>query len=212
MIHFGEIDIGAAPQSVIVIGAGASLSKFNFRSLYDSGAYIITVNETGKTVPFANAWFTLDPWGLWGPQLPGKNFEGKLYAAVPDDFGTPSALPDHRQIPTADITYLRRLDYAPGISKDIKSIFTGNSGHGAFQLAYHLKPEKILLLGIDGGRGYYYPSRKLNRSLSHLPRMFNDSLAQLKEKNIKVINGSPKSTVTCFPRYTPEYALEIFTS
>ena len=209
MITFGRIDISFEPKYVIVVGGGSSLTGFDFKSLYDSGAYIITVNDSAKTVPFADAWFTLDPWGLYGPQLPKGGFRGKLYAAVPDNYGTPDALPNHRKIPTANITYLHRMDYIPGIPESLEQVYTGNSGFGAFQLAYHLAPKKILLLGIDAGRGYFYPSRKSNRDLSHLPRLFNDALPQLQAKGISVLNGSPNSKVTCFPRYTPEYALEL---
>lgn len=197
-------------EKIIILGSGESLIDFNFSLLYNiNDAFIITVNDSGNFLPLANAWFTLDPWGLATTQIPNK-FMGKLFAAVPSDFGTPTAKSyHHRQMPNRDISYLKRI-LKPGLSDVPDTIHTGNSGYGAFGLAYHMNPECILLLGIDASTGYFYRGKKLNRDLSHLPKLFQDTIPQLRDKMITVINGSPNSNVVCFPRYTPEYALEKF--
>jgi hypothetical protein len=198
---------------IIIIGGGRSLKGFNFGRLHRQDCFIIAVNDSGQHVPFAHAWFTLDPWGLYGPQLPDLKFKGQLYAAVPEDFGTPrAAMRGHRMEPTASIKYLRRLTNEGGLCEDPSGIYTGNSGYGALGLAYHMKPKKVLLLGIDGDFGYYYPSHKTNNNLAHLPELFEASLPQLRRNNIHVINGSPNSSVTCFPRQTPDYAVSEFLS
>lgn len=199
-------------KNVVIIGSGRSLSKFKFDSLRDQDCFIITVNGSGNSVPFADAWFTLDPWGLQGPQLPRK-FEGQLYAAIPEHYGTVYAQgKNHRPEPTADIKYLQRIPYEGGLCEDPWAIHTGNSGFGALGLAYHMRPEKVLLLGIDADVGYYYTPHKRNRKLDHLPRIFEESIPQLEERNIKVINGSPHSAVNCFTKYSPEYGLELLLS
>ena len=78
-------------RNVIIVASGPSVNDINLPMLKRiPDTYIIAVNGAGSHVPFADAWFTLDPWGLDGPQLPAP-FSGKLYAAVPDDFGTPNA-------------------------------------------------------------------------------------------------------------------------
>lgn len=212
MISFGRITYDVRPNIITIVASGLSLKDFNFNKLRDIGSFIITVNGSGAFVPFADAWFTLDPWGLQGPQLPPKPFNGALYAAVPDNYGTPEAIREHRQIPTADVTYLHRIQYKYGLSENPSSICTGNSGFGAFGLAYHMRPHKILLLGMDCGMGYYYTSHKRNRSLGHVPKLFNESLKQMRDADIKVINGSPNSKITCFPRYSIDHALKVITS
>jgi hypothetical protein len=211
MIKIGRVPRLLTSDKIVIIGSGKSLTGFNFGWLHKEDCYIITINESGKYVPFAHAWFTLDPWGLYGPQLPGPRFRGDLYAAIPDDFGTPEArIREHKIVPTAKINYLKRILGKNGLSEDPTIIHTGNSGYGAMGLAYHMRPRKILLLGIDGDIGYFYPSNKTNRPLEHLPKLFEDTLPQLKQNNISVLNGSPLSKITCFPRYTPEYALMEF--
>lgn len=209
MIEFGFVDNSVTHDTIVIVGGGRSLIGFQFKRLIDTGYYIITVNDSGKIIPFANAWFTLDPWGLCGPQLPCDNFTGTLYAAVPSNFGTPGAISSHQKLPTAKITYLHRVSGKTGLSENTDTIHTGNSGYGALGLAYHMRPRRILLLGIDGDIGYYYTKRKNNRELLHLPALFEQAVPQLQERNIDVINGSPNSTVTCFQRCTPSRALKI---
>lgn len=208
-------------DNIIIVCSGSSLSKFNM-NLLDGLGHIICVNNSYTGVPHFDSWFTLDPWGLAGDQLPKKG-NAKLYAAVPQDFGTFHAkIPQHRiQAPTK-VTYLNRLmshnnpsvssetAYRLGLSEDSGCINTGNSGFGALNLAYHMKPKKILILGMDGDIGYYYSQTQKNRALKFLPQMMQSTVKQLQDKNIKVINGSLHSTITCFDRYSPEEAIKAF--
>lgn len=200
----------------VVVASGSSLAGFDFDILKKiENSFIVTVNGSGDSVPFADAWFTLDPWGLHGPQLP-KQFKGKMYAAVPDDFGTPAArCPKHRVSIRANVTFLHRLQshnlvdvssdsaYVEGLSEDNSCINTGNSGYGALNLLYHLRPKKIILLGVDAGNGYFYPSSKTNRALTNLPLLFKSAQRQLEREGISVVNGSQLSKVSCFPRMSP---------
>lgn len=222
-ITWGEVQGRAINDVAIIVASGPSLTGFDFDRLRGLGT-IITVNNSVKSVPFADIWFTLDPWGLHGPQLPSAEFTGKMYAAVPEDFGTPKAqTPQHRHKPDSRITFLHRLRshnkvgvssetaYKLGLSEDKSCISTGNSGYGAFNLAYHLRPKKILLLGIDGSLGYFYTKSETNRPLRYLPAMFASTVSQIQAANIKVINGSINSAITSFPRYTVEESLKELT-
>lgn len=220
-IRFSKVELPYSPERIIIIGSGKSLIGFDFNQLRDR-SYIITVNDSGKSVPFADAWFTLDPWGLDSGQIPYP-FHGVKYAAVPDDFGTKNAKSkEHRIDAPNDINYLHRLishnltsvtsetALVSGLSEDTSCINTGNSGFGALGLAYHLKPKKILLLGIDAGMGYFYTDKKCNRPLKFLPSLFESALPQLQKHNISVINGSENSAIECFPKYSINEALRLF--
>ena len=222
-VQFGRVSPDLKAKKVIVVGSGTSLSGFDFMRLNRSDYYVIAVNGAVTSVPFAKAWFTLDPWGLHGPQLPDHRFKGKLFAAVPLDYGRRDAKNvKHRVTVTRPITFLNRLishnfadqssetAFVLGLSDDPRCVATGNSGYGAFNVAYHLKPEKILLLGLDGGMGYFYTQTETNRALTHLPKMFNSTRHQIAKAGIQVINGSPHSTITAFPKYTIDTALEVF--
>lgn len=214
----GKVDI--LRDNIIIVGGGRSLTDFNFGYLKSLG-HIITINDSGKVIPYADSWFTLDPWGLEGPQLPPPLSTSKLYAAVPDDFGTPNARSEaHRKPVYRPVTFLHRIikhnlihgssdtAYKLGLCEDKDCISTGNSGYGALNLAYHMRPKRILLLGIDGDIGYYYDKTKNNRRLSALPAMFRSAIPQLEAQGITVVNGSIKSTVDAFPRMTVEDGLE----
>lgn len=203
-------------ENIVIVASGPSVKDINLDAVKRmKNRYVIAVNGAGQHVPFANAWFTLDPWGLHGPQLPSKDFAGRLYAAVPDDYGTPAARSlQHRVVPTAKITYLHRLQahnytnvssdtaYVLGLSEDQSCISTGNSAYGAMNLAYHMRPKNIYLLGVDGTIGYFYTDKQKNLPLTYINTLFNSTLPQLKAADIKVFNVSPASKVTCFEKLT----------
>ena len=71
------------------VSKSKSLKDFDLERLRGLG-YIIAVNDAGKEILFADAWITIDPWGLHGPQLPPEEFKGKLYAGVSEDYNTPA--------------------------------------------------------------------------------------------------------------------------
>ena len=107
-IEWGRVNPDDVNDNIIIVGSGKSLTGFDFNKLRGLDT-IITVNDTGRYIPFADMWFTLDPWGLNGPQIP-PNFQGKLFAAVPEDFGTSGAkIVEHRVKPDPRITFLHRL-------------------------------------------------------------------------------------------------------
>lgn len=207
---YGNIVPDERAFKTVVLASGKSLEGFDINKLNRPDIFVITVNDSAKHAPFADAWFTLDPWGLDGPQLPPHHFRGDLYAGVPDDFGDPHAAAEcHRIDPPENITYLKRIG-RPGLSEQTDGINTGNSGFGAFNLAYLLGAQHILLLGIDCTRGYFYDNGKHTRSLSHVPQMFEHCLPQIRANKIKVFNGSPVSKVYSFTRYEPDYGFERF--
>lgn len=215
-ITFGKIIKEKHYKNVFIIASGPSAKAVDMNKLKNiKDSYIIAVNGSGTHVPFADAWFTLDPWGLQGPQLP-KNFQGQLFAAVPQDYGTKFARTEqHRTSPTAKITFLHRLishnntsvssttAYMLGLSDDPRCISTGNSGYGALNFAYHLRPDNVFIIGVDGTMGYWYSETEKNRELLFLPQMFDSAKKQLDDANIKVYNVSPNSKINTFEKITP---------
>jgi hypothetical protein len=222
-ISFGRVSPNLKAKKVVILASGSSLKGFDLQRINRKDYFVITINNSVKAAPFADAWFTLDPWGIHGPQLPPRSFKGTKYVAVPQDFGRRYAKhPAHRTRMPNDIIYLQRLlgnnlmeqssenAFALTLSEDPRCISTGNSGYGAFNLAYHLKPSKILLLGLDGTVGYFYTDAERNRPLTHLPKMFNSTKTQMAQAGIQVINGSITSKINTYPKFRLEEALEIF--
>lgn len=200
---------------IIIVCTGPSLEGFDFNLIKNSDYYVIAVNDAAKYVPFAHAWFTLDPWGLTTTQIP-RNCKSKLYAAIPEDYGTEDAkITNHKVIPNRNIHYLHRIPHSTneyhrireyhivGLNEDPSCIMTGNSGYGALNLAYHMYPEKVIYLGLDASSGYFFDKNKATRSLLHLNDMFASAIPQLTKRGIEVINASEDSNVKCFPRCNP---------
>jgi hypothetical protein len=208
-------------NKIIIVGTGPSLVGFDFDKLYGKG-FIIAVNDAHQYLPYANAWFTLDPWGLTGTQTPDRNFKGQMWAAVPDDFAQRDAkCPTHRITPLPSIKFLHRIsfhtatctpdDYLQwGLNEDNSCINSLNSGFGALNLAYHMRPQKILLLGMDATSGYFFDQTKKTRPLNFLPWIFESAKIQLDRTNIQVLNGSHISKITCFNKMSPNSALMNF--
>lgn len=212
-VRWSKVNRPERIDNVIIVCTGPSLVNFDFMNLRNKG-YIIAVNDAAKYVSFADAWFTLDPWGLTTTQAP-VNFGGDMFAAVPEDYGTEFAKStEHRVIPNAKINYLHRIGFHTdesqkytdllewGLNEDPSCINTGNSGFGALNMAYHMRPKRIFLYGIDASRGYFFNEKQNTRSLGHLPAMFNSTVTQLQDNDIEVINASPHSKIECFPKLT----------
>jgi len=85
----------------------------------------------------------------------------------------------------------------------------GNSAFGALGIAYLMGARRIAIIGLDATRETY--ARGVGRprgGIDHVPGLFATALPQLERRGAEVMNGSPHSRVVCFPRCTPEQALE----
>lgn len=182
----------------------------------DFGATVIAVNGAIEIerVP-ARYFFTLDfsneeSVGRLARPRPGVTY----YAAFPPGGGVRERLPH--------VKALRRISRAEpaigpfearvqqqimgGLSEDPGAIHTGNSGFGALGLAYLMRPERIVFLGLDGGGRLRWDGSP-NGYLDHLPELFRGAVDQLAAAGVQVANGSPGSAVDCFPVVHPDRAL-----
>lgn len=201
-------------EKVFVIGSGPSTKEVDFMKLKRAG-YCIVVNDVSNDFPTADAWFTLDPWGLHKTQL-NKDFRGQPFAAVPEAYGTKVAISlDHRVKPTRPFNYLLRVPqnfditsmrrHAEwGLNEDPRCINSGNSGFGALNLAFHMRPKLIALIGIDATAGYYFNRAKQTRPLNHLPPLFSSAVTQLTRENIQVVDCSLHGKLDCFEKVSWE--------
>lgn len=199
---------------VLIVAAGPSVEGVDL-SMVPPRVTVIAVNGAIRFTPKVDVWFTLDPStpnrALLRERRPGVRY----VMAVPDDYGSPgAAVQAHRAPRDPGVTYLRRVSgdgpwsARPGLVEDRGAIHTGNSAWGALGYAYHLRPGKIGLLGVDGtSGGYAYLSGAPRPQFDHLPDLFASALPQLQAAGVSVRNGSPESRVVCFPRVTPSALL-----
>lgn len=212
---FGRVD--ETWERAIIVGGGPSVRSVRWDHFdIPPDVAVITVNQSVVWVPNPTHWITVDPSiqnraGVMSNPRPGVRY----YAAVPEGYGTPDAPVAHQREtpPEPHITFLRRamgngfIRAREGLSEDPTQISHGNSGYGALGLAYLMNARKIALLGIDGQGNYWFETNKTPGKMHHLPDLFASTVPQLVWQGIQVVNGSPDSTITCFPKLPPEAAI-----
>jgi hypothetical protein len=197
-------DWGQKP--VAIVGGGPSLRGFDFNRLRDRFT-VLAINGSMFDIPFADAGFSLDLKAirLWWPRLVGLGYE-QFYAV------------DRRWIsginskPTPKMRFLLRRQ-GPDLST-ADGIITagGTSGFGALNLAFLRGAKKIVLLGFDyGGAGgvwhhnehhYTFQQQQDRDNWAKWATNFNRPAQFLRKTGVEVINASPDSAITAFPRST----------
>lgn len=209
-LRFGRVSHTC--ERAVVIGSGPSLRDVDLK--IPDGITVTAVNAAIDHVPRADFFFSLDLSTENRNRLRNQRPGVVYYAAVPEYYGHPEATPKwYRDPPEPDVVFLRRnqgpnREMMRGLSEDPTSINHGNAMWGGLQLKVLMgRPRKIALLGLDGTSDGYAWGEGSPRNLEHLPGLFRSCISQLEAWGIEVVNGSPDSTVTCFPRTTPQEAI-----
>lgn len=203
----GESASPGSGKRFVVIGSGSSLSHLIPIDLPEGIESIAVNGAIGFTRRPPNHWFTLDlsEVNLMRLRLSQRR-KGTIYhVAAPVRFAR--RIPQIRYYVRIEGSGHGRFRTKGSLCSGPRAIHTGNSAWGALQLACQLGPaSKIALLGVDG----YGPYAKGGTpgELGMMPDLFSSAVEELAERNIQVVNGSPHSIVDCFPRMTPEAALE----
>lgn len=212
---YGEIE---APwwddRPVAIVAGGPSLRDFDFERL--RGAHVLAVKGVIFDIPWADAGFGLDMlrYRDWQEKL--QDVPGRVYWAVPEDQLERTGSP-----PSANVTFLRRLD-GQGISDSAGEIYTGGtSGYGAVQVALHKRAKRIVLFGYDYD-GNFDPNAEFRHNDQHYARKRAQSAGQWAEwaayftalapefakRGVDVVNACPRSTIRCFSKMTVDDAVD----
>ena len=208
-MNWGRVELDWSDRPVLIVGTGPSLHGVDLSRLNGLG-YVLAVKEAVWDLPFADACFGLDlPWmRRQGDRLEELARRMPVYLAVPDQHP-----PVHRYSPSA--VYLQRVRGDTSLSEDPGTVESGgNSGFGAFNLAYLAHSREIFLFGYDYGGEPYCPDRYSHHPRGHnaryLPRWaenFRYAVRQLAAAGVTVINTSSRSSVDAFPKSDLEQAL-----
>lgn len=191
---------------VYIIGGGPSLSGFDFDRIKDKGL-LLGVNDAAFNAP-CDALFSLDQTWARNRHSQIAEFKGEKILAMP---------PGYDDTVIKDVTYVvRRRNY--GLSKNPDDINGVNSGYGALGVAYLKRAQQIYLLGFDmkddierkeGERdkvkahwykSYSWYAKTNHRAFHKLASAFDDLIPDLTGAGISVINASPDSLITAFPK------------
>lgn len=198
-------------MNIAIVASGPSAAGLNL----PPGCKIIAVNGAIDWLPRADFWFTLDM-SAENERRARRPRPGVEYVEASESL-LPSAIPGVRRLrrvsgraeePREKGTpewWFWRWSCVAGLSEDPSAIHTGNSAFGALGFAYHLRPHKIALFGVDGTDEEKIGGGR-TRELAHLPMLFASATAQLHNRRITVLNGSLCSRVSCFPKTLREVA------
>ena len=204
-------------KTVFLVGGGPSLCGFDFSRLAGVG-HAVGVNQAMLDIPFCVAGVTLD--NIFSKQrhaeMCGFAQYTQLYLALGDIWWRSTTV-----IPGA--VYLRDRNSPvpwanPGLSAKADEIQRGaTSGYVALGLAVLKRAKRIVLLGYDyrveGSRHHYhneYPWHTLanDKSLHVWATQFDSAAADCARLGVEVVNASPDSALTAFPKMTINEALQ----
>lgn len=180
-------------EAVIVAG-GPSLKEFDFRQLADRN--VIAINRAHKFLPRAKVlwWTDARYWRRAGASL--RDHPARWKATGNLEYRL-------KELPRTGIEqYL--FTGATGFDECPEHLRHGwNSTYAAMHLAAHLGAKSIILLGVD----LQHVAGKVACDADKWRVSFNTLAPILAAKNIAVINGSPNSALTVWPRHSVEDAL-----
>ncbi len=203
-------------ETCFILAGGPSLTGFDASVL--GSRRVLTINDSWRIAPERSINYYCD--GLFWTSQIGLNrwslgmtrsFHDQIYKG----FWVTSApgFEDHPQVHALRLTGQRGLELDPtGLRHG------SNSGYQAINLAYHLGAKRIVLLGYDmgcdGPRTHWHeeprdPAASFSVTLekSFLPHF--ETLAEpLRSAGVEVINATPRSALTVWPRVPLEEILE----
>lgn len=165
------MDNAVSPRTIVVAGAGASLTADQLEHIRGK-AYLIVANNAYHLAPWADALVACDSkwWTHYGKDA--RAFAGRKFS--------------HNII--GGVEYFKAPDQPIGC----------NSGLYGMLLARHFKAERILLLGFDMHGSHFFglhPTPLKNQDA----RRFADHLAQFKRfKGPLVVNCTPHSALKLY--------------
>ena len=218
-IPFWSVEPEWKGETVAILGGGPSLSAGDVNALHGR-LRVIAVNNAYQLAPWADLLYFCDEvWWLWHHggtetrQVKGiaqaihhkgdpryREFKGIKAALVNAcTFGREPA-----------VRVLQNYEANPGLCEIGDGVYTGRSGgYQAINLAAHLGVARILLLGFDmravGERTHWHMAHQRSTTPHDFKEMlpwFETLVAPARKRGIEIINCTPGSAITCFPRMT----------
>jgi len=201
-INYSTVENIFDGETVYIIGGGPSLKNFDFRQL--AGSKTIAINKAVVFHPQADVlyWTDVRFYSWYKNEI--DNYAGLKFALKPGSQYS------------NDVKILKK-GKAYGLETDPQTLAHGNnSGYAAINLAYHLGAKRVILLGFDmassGSDSHFhdgYPTRSAGDNMykdKFIPG-FKQLHAELNGTGVNVLNASPYSKLTMFPKITLEQAL-----
>lgn len=217
-MQFAFEEVSGPPWSdkpTAIVGAGPSLTGVNLDALRDK-AHVIAVTSAMFQVPWADVGFGIDfdALSVWWKRL--QTMPMDIWWGIPD-----SRLNRRFQDPPAPNLHFLRVMRGARLSDDPSQVCGGGtSGFAALNFAWLKQARDIVLFGFDfcsDGKGNWHVDEavyELELSYSQpswtvWARYFSYISERLQQAGVRVINASPVSTITAFPKVTIEEGLRL---
>lgn len=181
-------------QTVVCIASGPSLTKEDCELVRDAGLRTVVVNTSFRLALWADALYAMDAawWSFYGPEA-FQSFTGEFWSHVRVE----------RCYPTKGLLYPQGF---------------GNSGSYAISLAIVAGASRVLLLGYDckvnGEKRHWHadhPKKMGNaNSIGRWPYHFELIAKYAQSRNVKVVNCSRDTALSCFQKNSLEEELGCF--
>lgn len=164
MIEFGTVDRRAAAIAVIGEAGAALVSHDAIDKAIEAGVRILALNGAIDALPACTDWLCINPVAANRARMVRRPEGVTLYAGVPEDYGERTCrVPDYRAPVETGVVYLARsIDAAP--PKAHGTIRTIDIGVAGLDLAAHMKPKRIALIGLGLGDPLKNAAIALSRS------------------------------------------------
>lgn len=193
-------------ECVAIIGAGPSAKQAPIDLLRDR-IHVIVINESRRLAPWADILYSCD-YAWWSHHKGAKDFAGLRLC---HDHRASSEFGAHRvmieKVGSNDVLVERPSYVGAG----------GNSGFQALNLAIQFGATGVMLVGIDcsldyGGHWHKnHPMPMSNPAATNVQRWqqaFEGAAPQIAALGVDVVNCSPISKLTSYPKMTIAEALE----
>lgn len=187
-------------KNAFIIGGGPSVNGFPLSPLIDRP--VIGVNNAYQFPATKILWFGDRPWYLWNEDKL-QSFRKPKATCHPFFNNNPEFLVFKRGKPQGIDTRTGHISW------------NSCSGGSAVNLAWHLKAERVILIGFDmakdeKGNTHYHKDHK--KSPANPPyKVYLESFWKIagdaKHLGFEIFNASPQSSMDCFPKITSEEAL-----
>lgn len=201
------------PKSTIaVIASGPSLTQADCDYVRGRVTATIAINESYQRAPWADVLYGCDGEKFWRWNKGVPSFTGRKYMMDKEKYKNSSGIPK-------DIPRLRDAGET-GLCLDPSALANGqNSAYQGINLAVHFGARRIVLLGVDlkngaKNRKHWHDDHpwspdeiKLERWYLKCRELFLTIVEPLQAIGVDVVNCSPDTALTCFPRMTIAEAL-----
>ena len=197
-----------AGQTCYLVGGGPALRGFDFGQL--RGLHTIAINRAFLDCPEAEVVCFSDGrfWRWWGP-------DGTEGQSLPGHPGLKITVQSDRKVSHPTVLNMTGTGRR-GLETRRNRLRHGNStGCASMNVAWHLGAARIVLLGYDGkpapdGGDNYHGGHPVGYAKANPRLTAYDKMApyyepiglELAARRVEVINASPDSAITCFPRVT----------